>query len=542
MIGNDWDNLVNILKKAVPATYTRVIMLNPLVSWLRPAVIHTNCTCNKFDHTHVADQWSETLRNFDLTLAPMGFLFIGRGSDGDARRYLLQDATWRKHALRLMHLRRAARMMQRVWRRHRQPRPRAGGPATIEPFTGTFPFSIPARGFTFACLAHYKKGVLIGITGCHSQDSIHKAKRLDMPLQWASKQMAIGNYVANALHLFGARNRMTAEQVRGLRVSDLRRDDRQNFAAVCRRSSNQVRRVLREMQTSRPPTETQGTEAVYELIHKYLLLFFSKASTLADRFEYGGYICQFLRLWYVSLKFWPDESRSPTRCFYPNQTFRHVLMSVQSALMYIILCSYLCPTRECLLHFLGSDCCEKLFAMVGGWGVLSSWQRNFDFKHFIKQISKANALFAMGNRGVWVQNHNHSKCEFDHRLHEDARADIDVSALLSDYPTVEIACSRFDLGRRLATTKAVELGIKHAAVPTAAWLRPWDHDPPNPDPLIDPYDEYSCRKRGDSVFDSSDSDYVPSFSSSSSSDESSNDISDDDDGMDDESDDRPEGN
>ena len=90
---------------------------------------------------------------------------------------------------------------------------------------------------------------------------------------------------------------MTAEDIRGLRTSDLRRDDRQNFAAVVRRSSDLMRTRLQQLQRDNAtPTATQGTVAVYNMIHLYLLLFFSKKSTLDDRFEYAGYICHFLRL------------------------------------------------------------------------------------------------------------------------------------------------------------------------------------------------------------------------------------------------------
>ena len=200
-----------------------------------------------------------------------------------------------------------------------------------------------------------------------------------MPLQWPSKDMIIGDFTANALHLFVARSRMSAEDVRGLRTSDLRRDDRQNFAAVVRRSSNLVRTHLQSLQNDNvSPTATQGTVAVYGMIHEYLLLFFSKKSTLADRFEYAGYVCHFLRLWRISMKFWPEKSqRNLDKCFYPNQTFRHVLLSTQSAVMFILACSYMCPNTSCGLAYLGSDCCEKLFSMVGGWGELTSWQRNF---------------------------------------------------------------------------------------------------------------------------------------------------------------------
>ena len=322
-----------------------------------------------------------------------------------------------------------------------------------------------------------------------------------MPLQWASKDMIIGNFTANALHLFVARERMGAEDVRGLRVSDLRRDDRQNFKAVVRRSSNVVRNRLQRLQTDAVhPTATQGTVAVYKMIHFYLMIFFSKKTSLATRFEQGGYVCHFLRLWRVSLLFWPNKKeRNVDRCFYPNQTFRHVLMSTQSALMFILACTFLCPTTACGLEWIGSDCCEILFAMVGGWGVLSSWQRNFGWKQFLKKIADQNTLLFMAALGnVWFQTHRSDKCEFDAKLHEDADA---PDADLTDYPTPEIAVARWNKGMEQAESDLIQLGVKHLNIPAHAWERPWLFDPPNPNPDVYPFDEYLSRK-----YDNEDSD------------------------------------
>ena len=529
IIGNDWDNLVYIMSNAVPSTYARVIMLNPLVKWLRPVVVHTNCTCNKFDaQPHVSDQWDSTLRNFDQTLKPLGCVFKGRGSDGDARRYLLQDATWRKTFKRFCTLQNFASRLQRFWRHHHRRHPRPRGPPAVLTFTGSCPMAIRVPGFTFAVMATYEDNRLVSINGCHSQDTIHKSKRLDMPLQWASKEMLIGNFEANALHLFEARNQMTAEEVRGLRVTDLRRDDRQNFAAVCRRSSNVVRQHLRNLQAGPRPHDTQGTESVYGMIHEYLLIFFSKKMSLANRFEIAGYVCQLLRLWRVSIKFWPNkEERNLDKCFYPNQTFRHVIMTCLSACMYIIMCRELTPNSECLLYLIGSDCCEKLFSMVGGWGILSSWQRSWTFSQFIKKIEDANLLFRFQARGIHVQTHAHEKCEFQNNLHEDMEL---PDADLRDYPSDDVVEARFRLGMLRANAKCLELGVYHQHIPAAAWLRPWEHDPPNPDPAEMPYDEYLCRKMGGWSDDSQDSDFHPlSDSDNSSTDEDDGSSTDEDD-------------
>ena len=50
-------------------------------------------------------------------------------------------------------------------------------------------------------VAKYVDGKIVRVTALPSEDSIHKAKRLDMPLQWSSKDMIIGDFTANALYV-----------------------------------------------------------------------------------------------------------------------------------------------------------------------------------------------------------------------------------------------------------------------------------------------------------------------------------------------------
>lgn len=76
IVGDDWNNLIRIMKGVVASTYARVIMVNPCVRWLKPAVVYTNCTCNKFKHAghrgDVLSQWNKTLTCFDEYLSPLG--------------------------------------------------------------------------------------------------------------------------------------------------------------------------------------------------------------------------------------------------------------------------------------------------------------------------------------------------------------------------------------------------------------------------------------------------------------------------------------
>ena len=118
IIGDSWDRLVEIMRKAIPSSYLRTIMVNPLCDWLPAMVVFTNATCNKFDHVpHVSSQWKTTLTAFDQELRPMGCLLSGRGSDGDGRRAKLQLDMVVKTFERFEVLRRVTISIQRRWRR-----------------------------------------------------------------------------------------------------------------------------------------------------------------------------------------------------------------------------------------------------------------------------------------------------------------------------------------------------------------------------------------------------------------------------------------
>lgn len=523
VIGTSWQRLVDIMSKAIPSSYLRTIMVNPLCDWLPAMVVLANATCNKFDHVpHVSDQWKVTLNAFNQELRPLGCLYSSRGSDGDGRRFKLQYELVNHEWKRLQVLRRAAMTIQRRWRRPNSlcfvvnqldRRSAAGGHHVVGRIPRNPTFTVPislegAKGFQFASRATYKAdtGAIVDMTCMPSQDSKHKGKRIDMPLQSAAKTMIVGNYVASATDLFLVRKYMDDDNIRKLRTSDLRRDDRQNFAAVVRRSGKLVISILELLQqgtATRRAHKTQGTVAVYRLLSKYLLIFFAVKLSLADRVKLAGYVCHFLRLWHVSIRSWPNKKeRNVTDHFYPMQTFRHVLLSCQSAVMFIMACSFLTPTQVCGLKFLGSDCCEILYSMIGGWGILCSWQRGFTFRGAMQKITDANALRSIAARGnVNQQKHRNKKAgEFDNRLHEDmALSDAD----LSSYPVYGIMVVKWNSGVSAATADCLQLGMKHADVPNDLWNCPWKADPPNPP--VSGFDDYLERKYG-KLFDLEDPD------------------------------------
>ena len=198
----------------------------------------------------------------------------------------------------------------------------------------------------------------------------------------------------------------------------------------------------------------------------------------------------------MSIRSWPDKSeRNVEANFYPMQTFRHVLLSCQSAVMFIMACGFLTPSQVCGLAWLGSDCCEILYSMIGGWGVLCSWKRCFTFRSALGKMTDANALKTIASQGgVTQQTHRNVKAgEFDNRLHEDMTLpDADLSA----YPSTDTMVVKWNSGVASATCACLALGMKHTDIPDDLWTCPWKMDPPNPP--VTGFDDYLGRKYGES--------------------------------------------
>lgn len=85
-----YEKMKDGITKTVHGTYARLIMVNPLCEGLPALTVFVQCTCNRFDKSHVREQWNLTAKHFEKHLAPFGMMLIGRASDGDARRFSLQ--------------------------------------------------------------------------------------------------------------------------------------------------------------------------------------------------------------------------------------------------------------------------------------------------------------------------------------------------------------------------------------------------------------------------------------------------------------------
>ena len=224
--------------------YCRAIIVNPLHPDLPKLVVVVQVTCNRFTAAHVRDQW-DRLRalwyrgdagergNLGKILGPL----IGHASDGDARRFKLQIEDMRS--------------------------------------TAGLRFRIGWPGFTLSGRVDEN-----GHASCiHSQDTIHNAKKMLNPMDVASRVLQLGASSAVWEHVQLAFDTFRPDE-HGLRASDRKRPDRQDFSCVQRAARSKLRSCLAHL---RPRHKTEGSEAWLEIIHLFLIAHFGKKITVIDR-------------------------------------------------------------------------------------------------------------------------------------------------------------------------------------------------------------------------------------------------------------------
>jgi hypothetical protein len=227
-VGNVYEQIMSAFEENRIGWYGRLIMINPLCEGLPSIPVLFQSTCNRFDADLVRRQWNELSVCWQEAggLKDVGML-IGHASDGDARRrkLMLEDLT------------------------------RALPPERC--------FTLPnCPSFTLVAHVHPNEGV----SGIHSQDSIHNGKKGINPLDSPHRCLLIGDHMATIQHLFAVFDAFEPSE-HGMQRDDIERKDRQNWAACQRLMFRKVRQCLDMMAGSaqRRYLATQGTSAYLEV-------------------------------------------------------------------------------------------------------------------------------------------------------------------------------------------------------------------------------------------------------------------------------------
>jgi hypothetical protein len=230
-VGTVYEQILSAFKENRIGWYGRVIMINPLYEGLPSIPVLFQSTCNRFDADFVRQQWNELCRYWrEAGLEKVGML-IGHASDGDARRRKLM----------------------------------------LEDYTRALP---PDRCFTlpncpsFTLVAHIDQ--IEGVSGIHSQDSIHNGKKGINPLDSPHRCLLLGKHMVTIQHLHAVYKAFKPSE-HGMQLDDIERKDRQNWAACQRLMFRKPRKCLDVMAGSSQHRylATQGTSAYLEVSSHY---------------------------------------------------------------------------------------------------------------------------------------------------------------------------------------------------------------------------------------------------------------------------------
>jgi hypothetical protein len=184
-----YENIVDAFQNYIIGSFARVIMVNPLHEKLPRLVLVVSYTCNCFDASWMKKQWTDIdklwRKHCEQSVGPI----IGHTSNGDSKRRQLMLAD----------------------------------------FTSTSGnrFRIEWEGWQLSAKLHEGNRV----TGLHDQDFIHNGKKLVNPLDSPVKTMQLGEDVCCLEHIGHVYNKFTFNQ-HGLRLEDVKRTDRQNWAST----------------------------------------------------------------------------------------------------------------------------------------------------------------------------------------------------------------------------------------------------------------------------------------------------------------------
>jgi len=439
-IGDDdqsFQRMVNSFTNDVRGTYVRIMVVNPLVSWLPKLVCFICSTCNRFDaHPHVSEQWQIASACFKKHLGPLHMEEIGKDSDGDARRYALQAAAMaKKHAHSL----------------------------TLEDESFTICGKINQDG---------------SVSEVHQQDPKHNVAKVDAGTRGikllqvgdqANDGTQIGGNLATANHLRLVKyNSYFTFEEHKLRISDIHATDRQSKTRVARSCSLFVDNCLARIDVGGeqgiPKANVSGSRAIYRMNRQYLRIYFSKTATLLQRIEFAGYNVMFMRLLRVYVKAEPNLTLKKN--FYPAQTYRHFIHSNMVAVLIIRAHRLRCPDQPCGLTESGSDCCEVKFSGVSGCGAIASHIRDASFGQFVYMIAKDFQLQMYQSEGMRRPVSN-KKQEIDPRLLEEDGPAAD----LTDYASDVEEENAFVAGGKRAIADAIRISMRSR---NQAWFaRPW---------------------------------------------------------------------
>jgi hypothetical protein len=183
------------------ASYIRLVMINPLYPDLPKLAVLVHGTCNRFTAAWIKESWARLRVLVYKHVVPVIGPLVGHASDGDARRFAIQQGEMRM----------------------------------LPP--GRVKYGLLVDGFTL--FANWDGSDPLTVTGIHEQDPRHNLAKLYSQAASTSRTLQLGVYIVTHLHVIlvapAARDRGTP--IGAVREVDLKREDRQVRRAAASRDA-----------------------------------------------------------------------------------------------------------------------------------------------------------------------------------------------------------------------------------------------------------------------------------------------------------------
>ena len=439
-LGSGTDAYLRIVRFALEekrAFHLRVVVIVPLHPKLPalPVVVHP--TCLAFGTGWVQRSW-QRMDGFceEAFAGSLGPVPQGNGSDGSAPHFAAMKISM-----------------------------------NIKPGDGRFSLNAPGLLVTGSIKV---VGGKLYVAGLHMQDPRHDIGLLfGNGLDNNTKDFMMGKYPASISdYRVTARLAEQNGDSHGCIKRHLDRTDKQNKATS---SVMTARLMLACMEKAvnggygaKQPFE--GSLAFGRLLSRFLLIFFGKKQSHADRAKHAGFFTGLLRRarWHVKA----TKGLTLSANFVPAQTYGHAIQSAQVAILKLKAQREFHGHLPAHIENSGSNAVEKMFSQSGGYGASSSNQRDYNADEGRKRFETVLLLnkYAAEDNGLnFGEEDRATQRDIKIHLHEDEAAeDADAGAHCDDATLI----SNWVAGDEEAKAAAKELGMEPAHG-TSWWLEPW---------------------------------------------------------------------
>ena len=502
-----FNQIVDLVRTNVWASYVYVHILQPQVDWLPPIHVHVYMTCNSYDHTpHLVTLWTGIRRQFREVMLTLPVMLTGKGADGDPKE-------------RTMFL----QQMYSRWRGRHHPRLSVFS-APLPP-TSKWVWLEHAKGFRMRVELDSNRL----IKGLFAQDPIHVCKKYDCKLD-SVKVLEMGYFTcchSHLQHVFnidstpeaGIRRARTGGNSSGLWRTDVFKQDRQNFMACVRRAGYKVRRALIKLQppgrlnmkgasprrlkrsflpavNSDPGTlpvvdavffgaddsdwgsdnpdkpehiRTQGTVVFYMVSAAYMLIHHSQYFGIQQRMRFAGFVNQFVAHWRCWVIKTPGLNLGSN--FLTKECYSDLVQSCHEAVFQSIVFSKYAPSLPLRLIYSGSNNCENSFSAAGGYRGMYG-QRSYTCKDYVDFVDNEYVMHVLQSAGVHRGTAQHKKQEWDSRSHEPRMRPADLDRLMKAHADNATTARAWNAGAQDATHLAEMVGLR-VGVDDRGWNDPW---------------------------------------------------------------------